>query len=203
MIKNPIHLRLAHLLDWQLKLFMVCLCTRMYPNYAFFCRQLGSDDFNEQNYKKILDLIWESLLVKGAKIDFDRQLEKLEGIIPEVNDESPYSIYPAVDACQALSEVIHAYLSGDVLEHAVKVSEISLSTIADLEMTEHPEIQSIEQLKTLPSIVDELDLQWEIYRLLKAEKDQNENAYPIELIQGLRSELKEINTSNIGVFLSN
>lgn len=37
--------------------------------------------------------------VKGAKINFENQLEKLEEIIPDVNDYDFFGVVPALDAC--------------------------------------------------------------------------------------------------------
>lgn len=76
MLQNPIHLRLERLESWQHVTFMACLCERMYPNYAVFCQQTGFGD--GQIYRRILDLIWETLTVKDAKVNFDSQLEKFE-----------------------------------------------------------------------------------------------------------------------------
>lgn len=197
MIKNPIHLRLEKLSNWQLKLFMVCLCERMYPNFALYCEQIDSSDY--QTFKSILDLNWESLLVKNAKINFDSQLEKLEEIIPIVDENSPYSVYPAMDACEALSELIHSYLSGEQLaEHAINISQISLKTIIELDAAKTGDNLTESQIKEFQPVLDELDIQWEIYRLLKDEITLN-----FELIKGLKSDLREEQISNIGVFLSN
>ncbi|MCO6561065.1 MAG: DUF416 family protein, partial [Gilliamella sp.] len=38
MIKNPVQLRLEKLPQWKQRLFMVCLCERMYPNFVFYCQ---------------------------------------------------------------------------------------------------------------------------------------------------------------------
>ncbi len=73
MLQNPIHLRPEKLESWQHVTFMACLCERMYPNYAMFCQQTGFAD--GQLYRRILDLIWETLTVKDAKVNFDSQLE--------------------------------------------------------------------------------------------------------------------------------
>lgn len=197
MIQNPIHLRLAKLSNQQLTLFMVCLCERMYPNFAFYCQQIGNTD--HRIYKNILDLIWETLLVKNTKINFDNQLEKLEEIIPLAQPDSVYSVYPAIDACQALSELLHANLSGDFIEFAVSISQLSLKTIAELEMNQTNRQLSIDEIKTLPAILDELDIQWEIYRLIKNDEINNGLAF----IKGLKQDLREDQISNIGVFLSN
>lgn len=197
MIKNPIQLRIAKLPVWKQRLFMVCLCERMYPNFIYYCN-LQQDEQSAVGYKKILDLIWESLLVENVKINFDLQLEKLESLIPVIKEDSPYMVYPAIDACQALSEILHSYISGEIDEHSAKVSSISATTVAEFEMTkDNIELSEDEQV-TLPSVIDEFDLQWEIFRLLN-----DENNEMLDLIKGLKMDIRSAETSNIGVFLSN
>ena len=196
MIKNPVQLRIAKLAVWQQRLFMICLCERMYPNYVYYCR-LQQDEQSAVGYKKILDLIWESLLVENVKINFDLQLEKLELIIPILNEDSPYMVYPAIDACQALSEILHSYISGEIVEHSAKVSSISATTVAEFEMTRDNIELSEQEQSQLPSVVEEFDLQWDIFRLLS-----NENNEMIDLIKGLKEDIRSTKTSNIGVFLS-
>ena len=86
----------------------------------------------------------------------------------------------------ALSEVVHAQLSGETLEHAIEVSDTSITTIAMLEMTQAGREMTDEELRENPAIIDEWDLQWEIFRLL-AECEERD----LELIKGLRSDLRE------------
>lgn len=190
MLRNPIHKRIEKFESWQNYTFMACLCERMYPNYYVFCQQ--TDLYDASVYRKILDLVWESLIVKGAKVNYDSQLEKLESAIPDADLFDIYGVYPAIDACVALSELVHAHLSGETLSHAVAVSEISISTVAMFEMTQEGREMTDDELKELPAIQDELDVQWEIYRLLLNCEERD-----IELIKGLRSELKEEKTSNL------
>lgn len=196
MIKNPVQLRIAKLAIWQQRLFMVCLCERMYPNFVYYCH-LQQDEQSAVGFKKILDLIWESLLVENVKINFDLQLEKLELIIPILNEDSPYMVYPAIDACQALSEILHSYISGEIVEHSAKVSSISATTVAEFEMTRDNIELSEQEQSQLPSVIEEFDLQWDIFRLLS-----NENNEMIDLIKGLKEDIRSTKTSNIGVFLS-
>lgn len=66
-------------------------------------------------------------------MNFDSQLEKLEEAIPAADDFDMYGVYPAIDACVALSELIHSRLSGETLEHAIEVSKTSITTVAMLE----------------------------------------------------------------------
>lgn len=195
MLKNPIHLRLEKLEGWQHLTFMACLCERMYPNYQTFCRETAFTD--PMLYRRILDLVWETLTVKDAKVNFDTQLEKLEEAIPDAALFDLYGVYPAIDACVALSEVIHSRLSGESLSHAIEVSKISVSTVASLEMTQAEREMTEEELKSLPAVIEEFDIQWEIYRIL-AECEERD----IELIKGLRADLREAGISNIGIELA-
>ncbi|KLU14573.1 MULTISPECIES: YjaG family protein [Xenorhabdus] len=195
MLRNPIHLRLEKLESWQHLTFMASLCERMYPNYQAFCLQSRFAD--PVQYRRILDLVWEILVVKDVKVNFDNQLEKLEAIIPSSEDYDIYGVYPAIDACIALSEVIHSRLSGSTLEHAIAVSETSIRTVAMLEMTQAGREMTKDELKVLPAIEEEWDIQWEIYRLLADCEERD-----IELIKGLRTDLREAEVSNIGINLA-
>ncbi|EPK3406860.1 YjaG family protein [Proteus mirabilis] len=195
MLKNPIHLRLEKLESWQHLTFMACLCERMYPNYQVFCRETGFTD--PTLYRRILDLVWETLTVKDAKVNFDSQLEKLEEAIPDASQFDFYGVYPAIDACVALSELIHSRLSGESLSHAIEVSKISVGTVATLEMTQAEREMSEEELKSLAAVTEEFDIQWEIYRLLVECEERD-----IELIKGLRTDLRESGMSNIGIELT-
>ncbi|MEA1062586.1 YjaG family protein [Apirhabdus apintestini] len=192
MLRNPIHLRLEKLESWQHVTFMAALCERMYPNYAMFCQQTAFGD--GQLYRRILDLVWETLTVKDAKVNFDAQLEKLEEAIPAAEDYDLYGVYPAIDACVALSELLHSRLSGETLEHAIEVSKASITSVAMLEMTHAGREMSDDELKENPSVEQEWDIQWEIFRLLADCEERD-----IELIKGLRSDLRESGISNIGI----
>ncbi|ELM3724377.1 YjaG family protein [Edwardsiella piscicida] len=195
MLRNPIHKRLEKLESWQQLTFMACLTERMYPNYQAFCQQSA---FGEAAvYRRILDLVWELLTVKDVKINFDSQLEKLEAAIPDADAYDMYGVYPAIDACVALSEILHAHLGGEMLAHAIAVSETSLYTVSMLEMTQSGREMSDDELKALPAIQDELDIQWEIYRLLSEAEERD-----LELIKGLRADLREAGVSNIGIELA-
>ncbi|QCR37460.1 YjaG family protein [Nissabacter sp. SGAir0207] len=195
MLQNPIHLRLEKLESWQHVTFMASLCERMYPNYQMFCLQTGFGD--PQVYRRILDLVWETLVVKDAKVNFDSQLEKLEEAIPSAEDYDLYGVYPAIDACIALGELIHSRLSGETYSHAVAISETSIRTVAMLEMTQAGKEMTDAELKIVPAVEEEWDIQWEIFRLLAACEERD-----LELIKGLRSDLREAAVSNIGINLT-
>ena len=190
-MRNPIHKRLENLATWQHLTFMACLCERMYPNYHLFC-QITEQPQNAKVYHNILNLVWEYLTVKEANINFENQLEKLENIIPDVNNYDFYGVVPALDACEGLVEVLHTIIAGASLEQAVKVSQLSLGTVASYLETEYDRTLSEVELKESDLIQQELDVQWQLYRALKeAER------HDVELISDLKNALREEAVSNI------
>lgn len=195
MLQNPLQLRLEKLEPWKQITFMACLCERMYPNYAMFCE---STKFAEPRiYRDILDSIWEQLTVKTAKVNFERQLEKLEEIIPTSEDFDFYGVYPAIDACVSLSTLLHGLLDrDDLLDRMLEVSQQSVMTVAQLEEAQTGEEITNSNQKENEAVCGEWDVQWAIFRPLKDAQERD-----IELIKDLRAELKEEGVSNIGVAL--
>lgn len=192
-MRNPIHKRLENLESWQHLTFMAALCERMAPNFKLFC-QMNSLESEAKTYQNILNLVWEYLTVKDAKINFESQLEKLENIIPDVNDYDNFGVVPALDACEALAEILHAIIAGETLERAVEISQISLGTVTALLETENGRDFSEQELKDSEEIQAELDVQWQIYRLLKECEKRD-----ITLILDLKNEIRTEGISNIGI----
>lgn len=192
-MRNPIHKRLENLESWQHLTFMAALCERMAPNFKLFC-QMNELSVEAKTYQNILNLVWEYLTIKDVKINFENQLEKLESIIPDVNDYESFGVVPALDACQALAEILHAIIAGETLEKAVEISLISLGTIRALLETETGRDWSESKLKENEDIQTELDVQWQVYRLLKECEKRD-----IELILALKNEIRTEGISNIGI----
>ena len=192
-MRNPIHKRLENLESWQHLTFMAALCERMAPNFKLFC-QMNELSVEAKTYQNILNLVWEYLTAKDAKINFENQLEKLETIIPDVNDYESFGVVPALDACQALAEILHAIIAGETLERAVEMSLISLGTVTSLLETETGRDWSESELKENEDIQAELDVQWQVYRLLKECEKRD-----IELILDLKNEIRTEGISNIGI----
>ena len=192
-MRNPIHKRLENLESWQHLTFMAALCERMAPNFKLFC-QMNELSAEAKMYQNILNLVWEYLTAKDAKINFENQLEKLETIIPDVNDYESFGVVPALDACQALAEILHAIIAGETLERAVEMSLISLGTVTSLLETETGRHWSDSELKESEDIQAELDIQWQVYRLLKECEKRD-----IELILDLKNEIRAEGISNIGI----
>ncbi|WP_455647861.1 YjaG family protein [Lonepinella koalarum] len=192
-MRNPIHKRLEHFASWQHLTFMACLCERMYPNFQLFC-QMTEQPEQAKTYQNILNLVWEYLTVKDAKINFDHQLQKLEDIIPDVNDYDFFGVVPALDAAESLGELLHSIIAGSTLEQAIKISQLSLQTVATLLETEQERELSENDLKSAVEIEQELDVQWQIYRILNECEKRN-----VDLILDLKNEIRSAGISNIGI----
>ena len=193
MLQNPLQLRLEKFEPWQQITFMACLCERMYPNYAVFCEHT---EFAEaRGYREILDSVWELMTVKNAKINFERQLEKLEELIPSSQDYEFYGVYPAIDACEALANLLHGLLDREGLfESVIDVSQVSVRTVAQLEEAQGADEITNTNQKENEAVCAEWDVQWAIYRPLKDAQERD-----IQLIKDLRQELREEAVSNIGM----
>lgn len=193
MLQNPLQVRLEKFEPWQQITFMASLCERMFPNYAKFCE---TTEFAEHRvYRDILDSVWELLTVKSAKINFERQLEKLEELIPSSEDFDFYGVYPAIDACVALSTLLHGLLDRDYLfENMLKISQVSVITVAQLEEVQTGEAITNDNQKENEAVCEEWDVQWAIYRPLREATERD-----IELIKDLRAELRDDPVSNIGI----
>ncbi|MFS1413912.1 hypothetical protein BCU70_19920 [Vibrio sp. 10N.286.49.C2] len=195
MLQNPIQVRIEKLEPWQHITFMTSLCERMYPNFAMFCE---NTQFAEARiYRDILDSVWELLTVKTAKINFEKQLEKLEEIIPSSEDFDFYGVHPAIDACVSLSTLLHGLLDRDYLmESSLKVSQQSVMTVVQLEEIQQDIEITNDNQKDNEVVCEEWDVQWAIFRPLRECTERD-----VELIKELRLELKEQGVSNIGISL--
>ncbi|MCG3726385.1 YjaG family protein [Vibrio cincinnatiensis] len=195
MLQNPLQLRLEKFEPWQQITFMACLCERMFPNYALFCEQ--TEFAQARGYRDILDSVWELLTVKNAKINFERQLEKLEDLIPTTDEFELYLVYPAIDACEALATLLHGLLDRDDLyESMQKISQISVRTVAQLEEAQNGDVITNENQKENEAVCAEWDVQWAIFRPLREATERD-----IDLIKDLRQELRDECVSNIGLTL--
>jgi uncharacterized protein YjaG (DUF416 family) len=195
MLKNPLQLRLEKFEPWQSITFMASLCERMYPNYAMFCQH--TEFAPAKIYRDILDTVWELLTVKNAKINFERQLEKLEEAIPDSEQYDLYAVYPAIDACEALATLLHGLLDRDQLfDSMIKISSISVNTVAQLEEAQTDQVIDNSNQKENEAVCEEWDIQWALYRPLKDAPERD-----IQLIRDLRDELRQEPISNIGITL--
>lgn len=125
--------RLRQLGPRQRLAFMAALCERLLPNYVLYAENSGHGDVH--GLRAVLDLVWEALSVAEAKIDFERQAEKLAVLEPPNADDS-FGARRALEAVVALSALLDA-LRGDAEEAVFEVSLSSRGGVrAFIELTE-------------------------------------------------------------------
>ncbi|MFC2992729.1 YjaG family protein [Halomonas tibetensis] len=155
--------RLQELEPRSQQAFMAALCERLLPNYGFYCQALDArtpGQGNPQALRAILDLVWERLAVRDAKIDFALQAEKLAALAPPAEDDS-FGARRASEALAALSALLDT-LQGESPEAVLEVSKASRGGVrAFIELTEGEE--DGERLAALvrdhPLMADENDFQ--------------------------------------------
>ncbi|MFC3283256.1 YjaG family protein [Litchfieldella rifensis] len=188
------HHRLRQLDDRRRLAFMAALCERLLPNYALYAEHTGSGDIAA--LRNILDLVWEHLLVKGAKIDFDRQADKLAELEPPPDDDS-FGARRALDAVVALSALLDG-LRGEAPEAPLEVSMTSRGGVrAFIELTEgEDDDQRLAALvREHPLMADERDFQDAV--LEAVEEDELDR----DALKALRRLGRNDGVSNLGLTL--
>ncbi len=184
---------LNELKPWQQSLFALTLAQRQSPNFLLYA-DVTENHEALRDFRNILNTMWEFHTDKENHISLEKLLETLEKHIPEIDDDSPYGAYPALDACISLSQSINAIVNhfGDEAEHA---SSASICTVAKyLEFTEEAEYQD-EELYEKQLIVEEMDYQINLLdRISKAKRSP-------EFTNELRKECEELGCSNIGIMV--
>lgn len=111
---------------WQQIAYGAALVERMYPNFALFAELIDSDA--GAVYRNILNLVWEFVSGKNQRIDFQKQLDKLEQITPDTDQHDFYGVWPALDASVGLSSLLSACVRTEPQE-IVSIELLSQSTI--------------------------------------------------------------------------
>ncbi len=187
------HQRLQVLSPRQQQAFMAAMCERLLPNYALYAQTTGEG--NPAGLRAILDLVWEQLLVKEARIDFDRQAEKLAELEPTAVDDS-FGVRRALEAVVALSALLDT-LRGEAPDAVLEVSRVSKGGVrAFIELTEGEE--DAQRLAVLirehPLMADETDFQDAVLEAVEESLDR-------EALKALRRLGRNGGVSNLGLSL--
>lgn len=124
------------------------LLERMIPNYQLFAEVTETGDGALVRHS--LDMVWEWLQVKRAKINFERIQEELELATPEVANFDMFGVYPAVDAITALDMMLNGIREQDSAEfiHVAKISQASVARLIE-HHTEETAVTSEAELKKI------------------------------------------------------
>lgn len=99
----------------------------MLPNFTLFSKLLKFGD--AQKVRQIMDGVWNHLSGTGAKMNFEVQLDVVEGNMPSLDDFDLYGAMPALDAVVALYSTLLCILEGDV-DDAFSVANLSKESVA-------------------------------------------------------------------------
>lgn len=185
------HQRLQALSPRQQQAFMAALCERMLPNYALYAQTTGEG--NPAGLRAILDLVWEQLAVKEARIDFDRQAEKLAELEPVATDDS-FGVRRAMEAVVALSALLDT-LRGEAPEAVLEVSRVSKGGVrAFIELTEGEEDAQrlAARIREHPLMADENDFQDAVLEAAEGQLDR-------DALKALRRLGRNEGVSNLGL----
>ncbi|MCD6008688.1 MULTISPECIES: YjaG family protein [Halomonadaceae] len=185
--------RLRQLGRRQQAAFMAALCERLTPNYGLYAQMTGQGD--PHGLRVVLDLAWEALTVRDARIDFARQAEKLAELEPPGDDDS-FGARRAVEAVAALTTLLDA-LQGELPEAPLEVSRLSTSGVqAYVEMSEGAEgddpDQAMARLRSHPLMDDERDFQETVLEAAEGKLDR-------EALKALRRLGRNDGVSNLGL----
>nr|WP_297460957.1 YjaG family protein [uncultured Halomonas sp.] len=158
--QTSFRMQLSQLGKRQQLAFMATLCERLIPNYALYAQMTGQGDMHR--LRVVLDLVWEVLQVREARIDFALQAAKLAELEPPEDDDS-FGARRAVETVVALAALLDA-LQGDAPDAPLEVSQVSRNGVrAFIEMTEGRDEDDAEQtaarLRAHPLMDDEYDFQ--------------------------------------------
>ena len=140
--------RMRDLGFYQQAAIAATLLERMIPSYQLFAEVSNFGDAAWPRH--VLDLVWEWLQVKRAKINFDKLQEELELVTPETSHFDMFGVYPAVDAMIALDSMLNGITSQDSSEfiNVAKISQASVARLiehesADLDITTEAELRKV------------------------------------------------------------
>lgn len=140
--------RMRELGFYQQAAVAATLLERMIPNYQLFAEVSETGDGALVRHS--LDMVWEWLQVKRAKINFERLQEELELVTPEVSNFDMFGVYPAVDAITALDMMLNGIREQDSGEfiHVAKISQASVARLIE-HQSEDADVTSEAELKKI------------------------------------------------------
>ena len=175
--------------------FAASLLERMLPNYQLFSE---SSDFGQfQLLRNQLDLVWQHLGASKVRLNIEVQLEKLEEQIPEVSEHDSFGVYPALDACMALSSLIQfvGKAEDELIQQVSQLSANSVSSYVELLINHDDDTIEIsnELIKQHPLMQWEKESQSELFDFVKDAKENQQT------ITDLKSMALAEGVSNLGI----
>ena len=148
-----IHLPFAKLSHWHQIAFSAALLERMLPNYHMFSD--AADFGNAKILRNQLDIIWQWLdNNKTVKINAEAQLLKLEAETPDPEAFDFFGVFPALDACMALTALWQLMQSKPVKKG--KVPEADLEDVKSISRLSHNSVSYYIELLLIDEMGDNI-----------------------------------------------
>ena len=188
MTKKGYNQQLRELNPAQQMLFCTALAERMLPNYQYVVET--EDAEAAQKSRAIMDTLWEKLSVSHAKIDFTKQAEKLQELMPDVDESASLGAYLALDALLAVDIAIQHVIQADP-ESAMSIARLSRASVSRfIECTE----ELTQAISRHPLMQFEHETQNELLEMLM----HTDKVSPA-LVREVKTMLRESGVSNIGL----
>ncbi|WP_246013922.1 YjaG family protein [Pseudidiomarina gelatinasegens] len=179
------------------------LCQRMVPNYELFHHVTGFGDPKPLHgaLNACWDWVWQE---KSVKVNFARWQEKVDDVTPSEHGHDMLGVYPAMDACTAISTLLQGLLDQNSAD-LVSVAKVSQAGVAKfLELTEGAELDAQERRKLLREhelVQYEIEVQQAILNYLETVAAATDKPTK-ELVSQARAMVTDEGVSNIGVNMS-
>lgn len=175
------------------------LAQRMLPNYELFHQVTGFGD--PKPLHGAINACWGWLSApQQTKVNFARWQEKVDEVTPSEHGHDMLGVYPAMDACTALSTLLQGLLDkndGDLVNVA-KVSQASVAKFIELSEGDKVDSDTLQKLLREHELVEyEIDIQQAMLGFLESQPQVSAS-----LVKQVQTMVDDEGMSNIGVMLA-
>lgn len=124
---DVIEARVLGLAPWQGFAWALGMSERLYPNYVLFSELCSFGD--PKLLRNALDAGWDSLLSPDAKVDFSKQIEKLESVVPDPAAFDSFGVKPALDAAMAVMSAMELAAGMAAEGECLEAGRLSRATV--------------------------------------------------------------------------
>ena len=181
---------LNELSPWQCSLYGLCLAIRMSPNFYLYA-EVSNLPEAKKAFSNCIDGLVRFHTDKHNDVSLEPLLLELEKFIPNLDVDSSFGAFAALDACIAVSSSINAIIDR-VGEESVEACNASICTVAKyLELSLDRELDN-DELREMDLIFEEMEYQVSLHKFITQKKSPDD-------VSAYLSQLLRSNCSNIGI----
>ena len=177
-------------------LFALYLCERMLPNYEFFHQLTGFGELKP--LRGALNALWDRHAnPKHSKINAERWQEKVDEVTPSEYGHDMLGVYPAMDACTAISTLLQGVLDKDSKNFVdvAKVSQASVAKFIELNIADEVPAEQLREAVNQHELYQyEVEMQQAMLNYLEAQPTVTK-----ALVNQLKQMVADEGISNIGL----